>query len=55
MKIMAFLSALLFSASSLADDHEDSGPYYAFYHMQVADPAAVVDSMDRFWASDCVN
>ena len=53
MKILAFLSALLFSATTLADDHQDSGPYYAFFHMQVADPAAVVDSMDRFWASDC--
>jgi len=53
MKLLIMLAAVLFSAGAFANDHEDNGPYYAFYHMQVADPAALVASMDRFWASDC--
>ena len=53
MKLLTMLAAVLFSASVFANDHEDNGPYYAFYHLQVANPAALVESMDRFWASDC--
>ena len=53
MKTLTMLAAVLFSVSVFANDHEDNGPYYAFYHMQVANPAALVESMDRFWASDC--
>ena len=26
---------------------------HAFYHLQTANPAAVVAAMDKFWASDC--
>jgi hypothetical protein len=41
-------------ASALAEESSDpNGPYYAFYHMQVAIPGAVVAAMDAFWESDC--
>jgi hypothetical protein len=53
--LIAFVAAtaMLFSLNSaIADDH-DGGPFYAFYHLQVADPAALVSAMDTFWASDC--
>ena len=53
MKLLTTLVAMLFAASTFADNHKDNGPYYAFYHLQVANPAALVESMDRFWASDC--
>jgi hypothetical protein len=53
MKYLFMLLAGIFSASVLADNHEENGPYYAFYHLKVANPAALVESMDRFWASDC--
>ena len=53
MKLLLSFFAVLFSFNAYADDHNDSGPFYAFYHLQVANPAALIDSMDRFWASDC--
>ena len=53
MRLQTVLAAVLFSASAVANEHKDNGPYYAFYHLQVANPAALVESMDRFWASDC--
>ena len=52
MRLLTVLAAVLFSASAVANEHKDNGPYYAFYHLQVANPAALVESMDRFWASD---
>ena len=52
-QILFGVLCVLLSTSAFADDHDDSGPYYAFYHMEVADPAALVDSMNRFWSSDC--
>ena len=43
----------LFVGTAIADDHAEAGPFYAFYHLQTANPAAVVAAMDKFWASDC--
>ena len=43
----------LISGFALADNHEERGPFYAFYHFAAPDPAAVVAAMDKFWASDC--
>lgn len=53
MKLLLSFFLVLFSFNAYADDHNDSSPFYAFYHLQVANPAALLDSMDRFWASDC--
>ena len=53
MKILVLFFSFLFSGLIFADDHQDSGPFYAFYHLQVTNPAAVVAAMDQFWASDC--
>ena len=43
----------LFGAKAFADDHAKAGPFYAFYHIQSTNAAAIVDAMDKFWASDC--
>ena len=48
-----FLVSSLFVGTTIADDHAEAGPFYAFYHLQTANPAAVVAAMDKFWASDC--
>ena len=48
-----FLVSSLFVGTTIADDHVEAGPFYAFYHLQTANPAAVVAAMDKFWASDC--
>ena len=40
-----------FSFNAYADGYDWS--FLCVYHLQVANPAALVDSMDRFWASDC--
>ena len=53
MKVLVLFFSMVFSSVVLADDHQDSGPFYAFYHLQVINPAAVVTAMDNFWASDC--
>ena len=53
MRLLTVLAAVVFSTSAVANEHKDNGPYYAFYHLQVANSAALVESMDRFWASDC--
>ncbi len=51
--ICLFLVSSLFVGTTIADDHAEAGPFYAFYHLQTANPAAVVAAMDKFWASDC--
>jgi hypothetical protein len=56
--LLAFAAAASISLSvttslAIADDHSEGGPYYAFYHLQVTNPAAVVGAMDKFWASEC--
>ena len=48
-----FLVSSFFVGTTIADDHAEAGPFYAFYHLQTANPAAVVAAMDKFWASDC--
>ena len=53
MKVILLLIAAVFSGTAVADDHTDGGPFYAFYHLQVTNPAGVVGAMDKFWASDC--
>ena len=53
MKFLVLFFSFVFSGLIFADDHQDSGPFYAFYHLQVTNPAAVVAAMDQFWASDC--
>ena len=53
MKFLALLVSIVFSSFAWAEDYQDSGPYYAFYHIQASNPAAVVTAMDKFWASDC--
>jgi len=53
MKVLALLVSIVFSSFAWAEDYQDSGPYYAFYHIQASNPAAVVTAMDKFWASDC--
>ncbi len=55
-EILRFILGCLFflhSAVSVADSHSVSGPFYAFYHFAAPDPSAVIDAMDKFWASDC--
>jgi hypothetical protein len=52
-QILFGVLGVLLSISAFADDYDDSAPFYAFYHLQVADPVALVDSMTRFWSSDC--
>ena len=32
MKLLLSFFAVLFSFNAYADDHNDSGPFYAFYH-----------------------
>ena len=49
--LLIFLS--LSGVAALADDHGEAGPFYAFYHLQTSNPAAVVAAMDKFWESDC--
>ena len=44
-----FLVSSLFVGTTIADDHAEAGPFYAFYHLQTANPAAVVAAMDKFW------
>jgi hypothetical protein len=53
MKIIVLLMSLVLSSFAVADDHADGGPFYAFYHLNVTNPAGVVEAMDKFWASDC--
>lgn len=53
MKTLLLLTSMMLSSFVVADDHAESGPFYAFYHLQVANPAGVVAAMDKFWASDC--
>ena len=53
MKKLMFLLIVVFSNLVWADDHNESGPLYAFYHLQVGNPATLVNAMDKFWASDC--
>lgn len=53
MKIIVLLISLVLSGVATADDQANGGPFYAFYHLQVANPAGVVEAMDKFWASDC--
>ena len=54
LKVLSFfLVSSLFVGTTIADDHAEGGPFYAFYHLQTANPAAVVAAMDKFWASDC--
>ena len=55
MKIRLLLALFLgvFGTQALADDHAQAGPFYAFYHIQSTNPAAVVAAMDKFWDSDC--
>ena len=54
LKVLSFfLVSSLFVGTTIADDHAEAGPFYAFYHLQTANPAAVVAAMDKFWASDC--
>ena len=55
MKIRLLLALFLgvFGTQALADDHAKAGPFYAFYHIQSTNPAAVVAAMDKFWDSDC--
>ena len=55
MKIRLLLVLVLsvFGAKALADDHAKAGPFYAFYHLQSTNPAALIAAMDKFWASDC--
>ena len=54
LKVLSFfLVSSLFVGTTIADDHAEGGPFYAFYHLQTANPAAIVAAMDKFWASDC--
>ena len=53
MKFLILFVSLLLSSQLIADDLADGGPYYAFYHLNVTNPTAVVAAMDTFWASDC--
>ena len=55
MKIRLLLILVLgaLGTQALADDHAQAGPFYAFYHIQSTNPAAVVAAMDKFWDSDC--
>ena len=55
MKIRLLLALFLgvFGTQALADDHAQAGPFYAFYHIQSTNPAAVVAAMDKFWDSAC--
>jgi len=55
LKIRLLLALFLgvFGTQALADDHAKAGPFYAFYHIQSTNPAAVVAAMDKFWDSDC--
>ena len=38
MKKLMFLLIVVFSNLVWADDHDESGPLYAFYHLQVGNP-----------------
>lgn len=49
---LALLLSLL-TGAAYADHHEEAGPFYAFYHMNVPNPPALIEAMDRFWASEC--
>ena len=53
MKFLILFVSLVLSSQVIADDLADGGPYYAFYHLNVTNPPAVVAAMDNFWASDC--
>ena len=55
MKIRLLLALFLgvFGTQALTDDHAQAGPFYAFYHIQSTNPAAVVAAMDKFWDSAC--
>jgi len=54
LKIICLLIISYFIVgTAIADDHAKAGPFYAFYHLQTDNPAAVVAAMDKFWASDC--
>jgi len=53
LKLILSSALIFFTTSAFSDHHEMRGPYYAFYHFAAPDPAAVVDAMDKFWASDC--
>ena len=52
-EILVLLLSVVISNLTWADHHSESGPLYAFYHLQVGNPAALVSAMDTFWASDC--
>ena len=55
MKIRLLLVLVLsaFGFKAFGNDHVQAGPFYAFYHIQSTNPAALVAAMDKFWASDC--
>ena len=40
MKFLVLFFSFVFSGLIFADDHQDSGPFYAFYHLQVTNPAS---------------
>ncbi|MEH6552463.1 MAG: hypothetical protein V7744_21010 [Pseudomonadales bacterium] len=38
-QILFGVLCVLLSTSAFADDHDDGGPFYALYHLKVADTA----------------
>ena len=53
IRLLLILALGALGTQALADDHAQAGPFYAFYHIQSTNPAAVVAAMDKFWDSDC--
>tara|TARA_B100000427_G_scaffold243645_1_gene206619 strand:- start:467 stop:811 length:345 start_codon:yes stop_codon:yes gene_type:complete len=55
MKHILFVVMSIFLSTSIFANDDDgvNGPYYAFYHLQVPNPGDLIDSMNRFWSSDC--
>ena len=48
-----FIFSSFFGVTVVADDHAETGPFYAFYHLQTLNPASIVAATDKFWDSDC--
>jgi hypothetical protein len=53
IKLITLLVALVAPLTGLADDHTPPQQYLGFYYFSAPDPSAVVDAVDRFYASDC--
>ena len=53
MKVIIFLGALLAPIMGMADNHGSTQSYLGFYYFSAPDPSAVVQAVDKFYASDC--